>query len=101
MEQKIQVLLRTFEGEYRYPNGLLADAADYIDSLEDAVDNLAKEYHEAIKEPMYSGTREDWRHRAQAAEARVDALEREIEQLQAERLRVIKNLNTVVTRGAD
>ena len=40
MKQKIQVLLRTFEGEYHYPNGLLADAADYIDALEAEIERL-------------------------------------------------------------
>lgn len=40
MEQKIQVLLRTFEGDYRYPNGLLTDAATYIDSLEKRIAEL-------------------------------------------------------------
>ena len=38
MNKPIQVLLRQFEGEYRYPNGLLSDAADYIDSLEEELE---------------------------------------------------------------
>ena len=40
MERKLQVMLRTFEGEYHYPNGLLADAADYIDALEREIERL-------------------------------------------------------------
>lgn len=40
MNTKIQVLLRQFEGEYHYPNGLLSDAADYIDALEQELERL-------------------------------------------------------------
>ena len=43
MNTKIQVLLRQFEGEYHYPNGLLSDAADYIDALERELEQLKKD----------------------------------------------------------
>lgn len=44
---------------------------------------LAEELHAAINEPMYAGTRQDWIHRAQAAEAKVTALAQQVERLEA------------------
>lgn len=42
---------------------------DRIRDLEKALEEMTAEYHAAINEPTYSGTRRDWMARALAAEA--------------------------------
>ena len=38
------------------------------------IQELAKEYHDAINEPMYAGTRQDWIGRCYMAEERIERL---------------------------
>ena len=51
------------------------------DRLAQALADCSKEYHAAISEPEYAGTRADWIHRAQAAEAKVEDLRRALEDI--------------------
>jgi outer membrane murein-binding lipoprotein Lpp len=48
-----------------------------VSRLREAGNEIAKELHAAINEPMYAGTRRDWIWRAQTAEAEVSRLQQE------------------------
>lgn len=50
--------------------------------LNQSIQEMAKELHQAINESMYAGTRKDWIWRAQAAEAEVEKLKAEVEALE-------------------
>jgi hypothetical protein len=49
-----------------------------------AVEELSKSYHEAINEPEYAGTRQDWMHRALSAEEECRRLRKALLQLSNE-----------------
>lgn len=62
--------------------------------LNESIQEMAKELHQAINEPMYAGTRKDWIWRAQAAEAEATRLRADVVRLTnkliAERNEVIR-----------
>ena len=43
-----------------------------LEKAEETIQQLAKELMDAINEPMYSGSRDDWMHRAYSAENKLD-----------------------------
>ena len=43
-----------------------------LEKAEQTIQQLAKELMDAINEPMYSGSRDDWMHRAYSAENKLD-----------------------------
>ena len=52
-----------------------------LEKAEETIQQLAKELMDAINEPMYSGSRDDWMNRAYAAETRLDDLTKKIQEL--------------------
>jgi hypothetical protein len=52
----------------------LAEAGQEIEYLNNKIQEMARELHAAINEPMYAGTRKDWIDRAYAAEAKLDKI---------------------------
>ena len=52
------------------------------EAAEASVQHLAKELMDAIGEPMYAGSRDDWKHRALAAEATLTAAQEALKQLE-------------------
>jgi len=51
--------------------------AEEVQRLKDDVQRIGKELMDALNEPMYAGSRDDWKWRAQAAEAQVASLTEE------------------------
>lgn len=89
------------DDKWRVDEVAVAYAAHRTAELERQLDELTKEYHAAINEPEYAGTREDWKHRAFLAENQRESAERRVEELRPAANAAIALLRGISTAKAN